>query len=61
MKKKTFYWLLEAVLLSWDGVSKKDLIEVYQFNPYIVEAAINVKKHIQSLEIFERGLNSNGK
>ncbi len=53
MNKKTFYWVLEACLLSWDGVSQKDLIKNYGINPFIVKAGVQIKKYIQNLEILE--------
>ncbi len=53
MNKRTFIWILQSALLSWDGVTEKELLETYTINPLVVRAGINLCNYLKKLEVLE--------
>ncbi len=53
MNKQTFLWILQSALLSFEGVSEKELIETYQTNPHIARAGIKLCNYLKNLEVLE--------
>lgn len=57
MNKRTFMWILQVALLSYDGVSSREMVDVYQINPIIVKAGIKLCDYLKSINVLEGGKN----
>jgi hypothetical protein len=51
MNKQTFIEILQSALLSFDGVSKTELIEQYGLNPKLVRVGVRLCDYLKSKQI----------
>lgn len=51
MDKTTFCWILESALLSFDGVTEKEMVEKYGIKPHIANVGIKLCSYLKGKEI----------
>ena len=54
MDKITFVTILEASILSFDGVEEKDIIEKYGLNPELTRIGVRLCSYLKAKDVGER-------
>jgi len=51
MDKETFAWILQSALLSFEGISEKEMHVQYGINPEIIKIGVLLCNYLKSKEL----------